>query len=189
MSTSKSLLWRTFAFLILNWCFILQYRDLKHKLSNLQLILENVVLNYTYLVFYLWTEKSWEKVRCKQVRLDKKLFWRKEFARYRQFPLCTGSIPYKNHEKTSVLHKMSVDDRFPLWTVIRIAFKLFYNEICSKTLKVYPFSVEICIGGTVGMSNFQILSVHFCSRFGSYIVTKSAVRFVLRWNFLNKIQV
>jgi hypothetical protein len=44
------------------------------------------------------------------------LFWRKEFARYRQFPLCTGSIPYKNRGKTSVLHKMSVDDRFPLWT-------------------------------------------------------------------------
>jgi hypothetical protein len=44
------------------------------------------------------------------------VFWWKEFARYRQFPLCTGSIPYKNYEKTSVLHKISVDDRFPLWT-------------------------------------------------------------------------
>jgi hypothetical protein len=83
---------------------------------TLQLIFRNVVLNSLNLVFYLWTEKSWEKVRCKQVRLDKNLFWRREFARYRQFPLCTGSIPYKNHEKTSVLHKMSVDDRFPLWT-------------------------------------------------------------------------
>jgi hypothetical protein len=85
------------------------------KLSNLQFIFRNFVLNSLNLVFYLWTEKSWEKVRCIQVRLDKKLFWWKEFARYRQFPLCTGSIPYKNREKTSVLHKMSVDDRFPLW--------------------------------------------------------------------------
>jgi hypothetical protein len=67
-------------------------------------------------------KKSWEKVRCKQVRLDKNLFWRKEFARYRQFPLCTGSIPYKNHEKTSVLHKMSVDDRFSLWTGFTVLF-------------------------------------------------------------------
>jgi hypothetical protein len=72
-------------------------------------------LNSLNLIFYLWTEKSWEKVRCKQVRLDKNLLWRKESVRYRQFPLCTGSIPYKNHEKTSFLHKMSVDDRFPLW--------------------------------------------------------------------------
>jgi hypothetical protein len=40
--------------------------------------------------------------------------------------------------------------------VLRDALKLFFNEICSKTLKVYPFSVEICIGGTVGMSNIKI---------------------------------
>jgi hypothetical protein len=106
----------TFSFQILNWFFIPQYRGMKYKLSNLQFIFRNVVLNSLNLVFYLWTEKNWEKVRCKQVHLDKKLFWRKEFARYRQFPLCTGSIPYKNREKTSVLHKMSVDDRFPLWT-------------------------------------------------------------------------
>jgi hypothetical protein len=45
--------------------------------------------------------------------------------------------------------------------VIRNVLKLFYNEICSKTVKVYPFSVEICIGGTVGMSNIKILSVYF----------------------------
>jgi hypothetical protein len=99
-----------------DFSFYSTYIGMKYKLGNLQLIFRNTVLNSRNLVFYLWTEKSWEKVRCKQVRQDKNLFWRKEFARYRQFPLCTGSIPYKNHEKTSVLHKMSVDDRFPLWT-------------------------------------------------------------------------
>jgi hypothetical protein len=31
------------------------------------------------------------------------------------------------------------------------------HKICSKTLKVYPFSVEICIGGTVGNSKFWVL--------------------------------
>jgi hypothetical protein len=55
------------------------------------------------------------------------LFWRKEFARYRQFPLCTGSIPYKNHEKTSVLHKKSVDGRFPLWTE-SVVDRFYCNE-------------------------------------------------------------
>jgi hypothetical protein len=40
---------------------------MKYKLSNLQSIFRNVVLNFLNLVFYLWTEKSWEKVRCKKV--------------------------------------------------------------------------------------------------------------------------
>jgi hypothetical protein len=60
------------------------------------------------------------------------------------------------------------EDKLLVWLachilVIRNALKLFYNEICSKTLKVYPFPVEICIGSTVGMSKIKILSVYFCS--------------------------
>jgi hypothetical protein len=38
---------------------------------------------------------------------------------------------------------------------------LVYNEICSKTIKVYPVSVEFCIGDTVGMSNIKTLSFVF----------------------------
>jgi hypothetical protein len=48
------------------------------------------------------TKTLTEKIRCTQVRLDKNLLWREEFARYGQVPLYTGSISYEINEKLSV---------------------------------------------------------------------------------------
>jgi hypothetical protein len=36
---------------------------------------------------------------------------------------------------------------------------LFYGEICSTKFKILPFLDGICMGGTLRMSNFKILSI------------------------------
>jgi hypothetical protein len=99
-------------------------------------------------------------------------------------------INEKYLSKTTENRYLSKKDEFHLkWLIYEILYERFrYEKIwCAswvrvnlphisnkKSIKIvlqqnllkntqYPFSVEICIGGTVGLSNIKILSVYFCS--------------------------
>jgi hypothetical protein len=51
-----------------------------------------------------------------------------------------------------------------------------------------PFFAEICMEGTLWMSNFKILTIFSCFWTPIYVITKSGIRFVLRGNLFSKNQ-
>jgi hypothetical protein len=48
----------------------------------------------------------------------------------------------------------------PIW-LPKVPSDLLYGEICCTKLKVSPFLVGICMGGTLGMSNFKTRTQFF----------------------------
>jgi hypothetical protein len=94
-------------------------------------------------------------------------------------PLCTGSIPYKNHEKTSVVHKTSVDRFQKRWQKQEIQ-QIGMSNILEKNTKT-PKIKEIYIIFLQTTYFFQF------SLFGAKISEKLLLReglFV--WKLLNE---